>query len=83
MDGDICPLKELIDVGKRFCNAKGDIQFIVDEAHSVGVIGPNGSGLVCYLGLLPWSGEGSCGRRSFLWKGHGIYWRYVPIISRL
>jgi 8-amino-7-oxononanoate synthase len=51
MDGDICPLKELIDVGKGFCNAKGDIQFIVDEAHSVGVIGPNGSGLVCHLGL--------------------------------
>jgi 8-amino-7-oxononanoate synthase len=25
MDGDICPLKELIDVGKEFCSAKGNV----------------------------------------------------------
>ena len=49
-DGDTCPLKELIEVAKDVCPL-GNAQFIVDEAHSTGVIGPNGSGLVCELGL--------------------------------
>lgn len=45
MEGDLCPLKELVAVAKEvFPN--GSAQFIVDEAHSNGVIGPNGSGLV-------------------------------------
>ncbi|CRL19369.1 Pyridoxal phosphate-dependent transferase, major domain [Penicillium camemberti] len=50
MEGDLCPLKELVAVAKEvFPN--GSAQFIVDEAHSNGVIGPNGSGLVQLLGL--------------------------------
>ncbi|KAI0407869.1 5-aminolevulinate synthase [Xylaria palmicola] len=51
MDGDVCPLQELVDVAKELSNNQGNIQFVVDEAHSVGVIGPNGAGLVCELGL--------------------------------
>lgn len=51
MDGDVCPLKELIEVGKDVTQGKGNVQFIVDEAHAVGVLGPNGSGLVCQLNL--------------------------------
>lgn len=40
MDGDICPLDEII----RVC-AKYNAFLIVDEAHAVGVLGENGKGL--------------------------------------
>lgn len=50
MEGDVCPLSELIQVAKEIF-PKGNAQFIVDEAHSIGILGPNGSGLVCELGL--------------------------------
>ncbi|KAM0255270.1 hypothetical protein ACHAQJ_005925 [Trichoderma viride] len=50
MDGDICPLKELVDVVKELFPL-GNAQFFMDEAHSSGVLGPNGSGLVQMLGL--------------------------------
>ncbi|KAI0197540.1 5-aminolevulinate synthase [Astrocystis sublimbata] len=50
MDGDVCPLEELIEVAMEVIPS-GNIQFVVDEAHSVGVIGPDGAGLVCELGL--------------------------------
>lgn len=40
MDGDICDLPRLIEIKKRFqCN------LIIDEAHSIGVLGPSGRGL--------------------------------------
>ncbi|KAI9170608.1 PLP-dependent aminotransferase [Paramyrothecium foliicola] len=50
MDGDICPLKELIDAAKEIF-PHGNAQFIVDEAHSFGITGPNGLGFVRELGL--------------------------------
>jgi 8-amino-7-oxononanoate synthase len=46
MDGDIAPLIEMT----RLCERYG-AYVIVDEAHSVGVYGPQGSGLVRELGL--------------------------------
>lgn len=48
MEGDICPLRELVEAAKKLLE---NAYFIVDEAHSTGVIGPNGSGLVNALGL--------------------------------
>ena len=40
MDGDICNLPRLIEIKKRFhCN------LIIDEAHSIGVLGPGGRGV--------------------------------------
>lgn len=52
MDGDICPLQELVEAAQDvFQDLEGSIQFVVDEAHSVGFIGPEGKGLVCELGL--------------------------------
>ncbi len=40
MDGDICELPRLIELKKRFqCN------LIIDEAHSMGVLGPSGRGI--------------------------------------
>lgn len=46
MDGDICPLKEVV----ALCE-KHDAMLIVDEAHSIGIFGEYGSGLVQELGL--------------------------------
>ncbi|KAF2264424.1 8-amino-7-oxononanoate synthase, partial [Lojkania enalia] len=50
MDGDIYPLNELVQVAKELFPL-GNAQFIIDEAHSSGVIGPRGAGLVNMLGL--------------------------------
>ncbi|POS68746.1 aminotransferase class I and II [Diaporthe helianthi] len=50
MDGDICPLKELVQGAKEIFPS-GNAQFIIDEAHGTGVIGPRGAGLVNALGL--------------------------------
>jgi 8-amino-7-oxononanoate synthase len=46
MDGDICPLQELIGLAEEY-----DAMIVIDEAHSTGVIGEEGEGLVCSLGL--------------------------------
>lgn len=46
MDGDFSPLLDLQILAEKF-----NAQLIVDEAHSTGVFGKNGSGLVCQLGL--------------------------------
>lgn len=49
MDGDVCPLLELIEVAKEVC-PKGNAVFVMDEAHSTGILGPKGAGLVNELG---------------------------------
>ena len=46
MDGDMAPLEQLIEVTK-----KHGALLLVDEAHSTGVIGPNGGGAVAHFGL--------------------------------
>ncbi|KAK0623890.1 pyridoxal phosphate-dependent transferase [Immersiella caudata] len=50
MDGDVCPLRELVDAAKEIFPA-GNAVFVIDEAHSTGVQGPKGAGLVNALGL--------------------------------
>jgi 8-amino-7-oxononanoate synthase len=47
MDGDLCPIPELIDLAQEF-----DAMLLVDEAHATGVIGTNGSGSVEHFGKL-------------------------------
>jgi len=46
MDGDICPIQEVLDLAYEY-----NAMVIVDEAHSIGVIGINGEGLINKLYL--------------------------------
>ncbi|EPE04435.1 8-amino-7-oxononanoate synthase [Ophiostoma piceae UAMH 11346] len=50
MDGDLAPLKEIVEVVERVLPA-GNGKVVVDEAHSTGVYGERGRGVVCSLGL--------------------------------
>jgi 8-amino-7-oxononanoate synthase len=50
MDGDVAALEELVQVAKEVIHL-GNAQFIMDEAHSAGVLGDRGRGLVSQLGL--------------------------------
>ncbi|GAB1213879.1 hypothetical protein ATERTT37_003032 [Aspergillus terreus] len=50
MDGDPAAAVELLEVAHETLPLKNFI-FYIDEAHSNGVVGPNGSGFVCHYGL--------------------------------
>lgn len=50
MDGDAAPANELIDVARKELPLSNFL-FVIDEAHSNGLVGPNGSGFVCHYGL--------------------------------
>jgi 8-amino-7-oxononanoate synthase len=46
MDGDICPLKEIVDLALQY-----DCMILVDEAHGTGVFGDRGGGVVSSLDI--------------------------------
>ena len=46
MDGDFCPLQQLIFISKKY-----NAHLIVDEAHAIGVIGKQGEGLCQHQNL--------------------------------
>ncbi|KAL9048820.1 MAG: hypothetical protein Q9162_007533 [Coniocarpon cinnabarinum] len=50
MDGDVAPIRDILDVLSATLPAANG-HMIVDEAHSTGVYGDNGRGLVCELGV--------------------------------
>jgi 8-amino-7-oxononanoate synthase len=50
MDGDFCPLQELVDIAEAYIPAFS-LHIIVDEAHTTGVYGDAGRGIVHDLGL--------------------------------
>jgi 8-amino-7-oxononanoate synthase len=45
MDGDLCPLPQLIDLAAQF-----NCMLLIDEAHATGVFGTNGAGCVEHFG---------------------------------
>ncbi|TAG94814.1 MAG: 8-amino-7-oxononanoate synthase [Oscillatoriales cyanobacterium] len=45
MDGDLCPLPQLLDLARQF-----NCMVLVDEAHATGVFGANGAGCVEHFG---------------------------------
>lgn len=50
MDGDVAPIREMLQIMHRLL-PKGNGHLIVDEAHSTGVFGAKGRGIVCELGV--------------------------------
>ena len=46
MEGDICPLPDLVRLGEKY-----NALVMVDDAHGLGVIGENGSGTASHFGL--------------------------------
>lgn len=84
MDGDVCDLPRLIEVKKRFgCN------LLIDEAHSMGVLGPAGRGIAHHFpGVDPqdvdlWMGTlsksfASCG--GYI-AGNGALIRYLKFTA--
>ncbi len=46
MDGDLCPLAEVVELKERY-----GCRLLVDEAHATGLFGPHGAGLVGEAGL--------------------------------
>lgn len=46
MDGDLCPLPELVTIAKKY-----DCSLLVDEAHATGVLGKTGAGCLEHFGI--------------------------------
>lgn len=46
MDGDVCPLPQLLDIAAQF-----NSMVLVDEAHATGVFGENGAGCIKHFGV--------------------------------
>lgn len=46
MDGDICPIEELLEVAREEMPAS-NFAFVLDEAHATGIMGPRGGGKPC------------------------------------
>lgn len=50
MDGDVAPIRRIVEVVEKML-PRGNGHVVVDEAHSTGITGPGGRGVVCGLGL--------------------------------
>lgn len=50
MDGDVAPLREIVECVEHYLPL-GNGHVVVDEAHSTGIMGEKGRGLVAHLGL--------------------------------
>lgn len=50
MEGDVAPIREFVQVVEELLPA-GNGYFVIDEAHSTGVFGPRGAGVVQELGV--------------------------------
>jgi glycine C-acetyltransferase/8-amino-7-oxononanoate synthase len=46
MDGDVAPLEEIVEIARHY-----DVRVMVDEAHALGALGPDGRGAIAEAGL--------------------------------
>jgi len=46
MEGEMCPLREIVAIKKKY-----NCYLYVDEAHSIGALGPTGRGIAEYMGV--------------------------------
>ena len=74
MDGDRCPLKDLIDLKKH-----SDFLFMVDEAHATGIYGSNGGGIIEEEGVS----DGVDVAMGTFGKGLGSYGAYVAASKQM
>lgn len=63
MDGDVCPLRELVRVAKEVC-PQSNAQFVVDEAHTTGVLGNKAAAMSTSSG---WRRK--CNPYAHMWEG--------------
>jgi len=75
MDGDRAPLTALQELAKRF-----DASLLVDEAHSLGVLGPKGAGACAEAGVTPDLLVGTLGKAMGLW---GAFAASTPAVTQL
>jgi len=75
MDGDRAPLGALSELSARF-----DASLIVDEAHSLGVLGPAGAGACAEAGVTPELLVGTLGKALGLW---GAFAASTPSVIEL
>ena len=79
MDGDLAPLAELWEVAKRF-----DAFLYVDEAHAMGVLGPDGKGACAAAGIDAADPRlirmGTLGKS---WGSYGAFIAAAPEVVRL
>ncbi|RMH27045.1 MAG: 8-amino-7-oxononanoate synthase [Candidatus Hydrogenedentota bacterium] len=75
MDGDVAPITELQEICERW-----GALLVVDDAHGTGVVGPNGAGVVQWLGL---SGAPNLVQVATLSKAFGTQGGFVAGPSKL
>jgi 8-amino-7-oxononanoate synthase len=85
MDGDAAPAQQMIASAKEILPF-GNMVFVIDEAHSNGIVGPNGSGFVNHYGLekefairVQTFGKalGSTGGKEIFLRGQNIPWERI------
>ena len=74
MDGDICPLEEILDV----CEKYGAMSYL-DEVHAVGLYGPRGGGVAEREGLM----DRVTVIQGTLGKAYGVMGGYIAASSNL
>ncbi|HUP95276.1 MAG TPA: 8-amino-7-oxononanoate synthase [Burkholderiales bacterium] len=68
MDGDIAPVRELLDLAQRF-----DAWLVLDDAHGFGVLGANGRGILEHAGIA----APRIAYMATLGKAAGVYGAFV------
>ena len=74
MDGDIAPLKKIVAICKKY-----SAMIMIDEAHSSGIYGENGAGLISELGICK---DVNIAMGTFS-KAFGVYGGFVAISKEI